>query len=157
MPTYSFRDVKTSISGPGGWVLLGLGQDDQQGVAEEGISVERVEDRNSQLRGTSGEVINLLSASMAGVVRVRLLKTAPSNGVLMEMFKIQRGDGSRWSKNLISIEDKTRGDKLVAAEAAFMGEPVIVWGKIATVQEWVFLAGSIDETLAGVKTNALTE
>lgn len=157
MPTYSFRDVKTSISGPGGWVLLGLSQDEQQGVAEEGISVERVEDRNSQLRGTSGEVINLLSASMAGVIRVRLLKTAPSNGVLMEMFKIQRGDGSRWSKNLISIEDKTRGDKLVAAEAAFMGEPVIVWGKIATVQEWVFLAGSIDETLAGVKTNALTE
>lgn len=149
--------MKTSISGPGGWVLLGLSQDEQQGVAEEGISVERVEDRNSQLRGTSGEVINLLSASMAGVIRVRLLKTAPSNGVLMEMFKIQRGDGSRWSKNLISIEDKTRGDKLVAAEAAFMGEPVIVWGKIATVQEWVFLAGSIDETLAGVKTNALTE
>lgn len=156
MPTYSFRDVKTSISGPGGSVILGGSTQEQNGVAEEGISVERVEDRNSQLRGTSGEVINLLSASMAGVVRVRLLKTASSNGVLMEMFKIQRGDGSRWSKNIISIEDKVRGDKMVAAEAAFVGEPVLVWGKVGTIQEWVFQAGSIDETLAGAQTNNLT-
>lgn len=161
MAAYSFKDVVVVIDGPGGGVSLSTpgGFDESVpvgnfaigslgGVADEGISVEKAEDRNTQLRGNSGEVLNLNSSSMAGVVKIRLLKTSSNNGRLMQMLKTQRSDASSWGLNIISIEDKARGDKITCSEAAFSGEPSLFWGKVAQVQEWTFHAGFVDGYLS---------
>lgn len=150
MPSYSFKDVIVVVDGPGwrtpflGGATENFGLGALGGVSDEGISVEKAEDRNTQLRGNSGEVLNLNSSSMAGVVRIRLMKTSSNNGKLMEMFKAQRADAATWGRNIISIEDKARGDKMTCSEAAFAGEPALFWGKVAQVQEWTFHAGFVD-------------
>jgi len=147
MSAYSFNDVVCTLKTPAGTIRLGMGQGATVGVADEGISFERSEDRNTTLVGINGEVLNLVHASDHGAVRIRLLKTSLANGQLMDAFKAQKKSGADWSRNIITLQDVTRGDKVTATEVAFMGEPGLVFGKVANVNEWVFQAGHIEETL----------
>lgn len=143
MPGYSFKDVVASIAGQGGAIPLGNGA----GVADEGITIERSEDRNTMQGGADKHVTHSLHVSDMGTVRVRLLKTSATNGLLLEMYKAQRTSGALWGNNVISVQDMVRGDKMTCSEVAFTGEPTLAWGKTAQVQEWTFHAGHIDGTL----------
>jgi hypothetical protein len=116
MKAYSFRDVSCTFKAPEGTFGLGMGA----GVDEEGISFEKVEDRNTMMLGIYGDVIHFLHTSDASIVRVRLLKT-----------------------------DGARGDKVVASEVAFAGEPNLVFAKLGGLNEWVFHAGHLEATLDG--------
>ena len=51
MPAYSFLDVSVSIDGPGGFFAI-----DGGGVAEEGITIEPVGDKNTMTVGADGKV-----------------------------------------------------------------------------------------------------
>lgn len=147
MSSYSFRDVVCRMVTPGGTIGLGMSEGTTVGVAEEGITFERAEDRNTIMVGINGEALNLVHAADHGTVRIRLLKTSLANGRLMDAYKAQKKAGSDWSRNNISLRDMTRGDKVVATEVAFAGEPSLTFGKVGTISEWLFHAGHIEETL----------
>jgi hypothetical protein len=140
MKAYSFRDVSCTFKAPEGTFGLGMGA----GVDEEGISFEKVEDRNTMMLG-----IYFLHTSDASIVRVRLLKTSHTNGLLTRVFKEQFGHSPQWGQNLISLTDGARGDKVVASEVAFAGEPNLVFAKLGGLNEWVFHAGHLEATLDG--------
>lgn len=143
MATYSFKDVNVSIAGIAGTIQLGMGA----GVAEEGITIERTEDRNTMTLGADGEVMHSLHVADGGTVRVRLLKTSPVNGRLMDLYKQQRRGSLFWGRNTISVQDRARNDRITASEVAFMGEPALSYGKVGNVNEWSFHAGHVEGTL----------
>lgn len=143
MAAYSFKDVNASLAGPGGTITLGMGS----GAADEGISFERSEDRNTMQTGSDNHVMHSLHAADSGTVRVRLLKTSTTNGLLLQMFKSQRTSSALWGRNQVTVQDSVRGDKMSASEVSFTGEPTISYGKVGAVQEWTFHAGHIDGEL----------
>lgn len=143
MATYSFLDVGCALDGPGGNINLGQGA----GVAEEGISVERVEDANTMTTGADGEVMHSLHASNAGTLRIRLLKTSPTNALLMAMWNFQKLTGSNHGRNTVVIRDFQRGDVVSCRDVAFTGPPALVWAKVGNMNEWTFHAGHVDSIL----------
>lgn len=95
--TYSFIDVKASITGPGGsFSLCG----DSEGVAEEGIRIEPVDSKNTMTMGAVGGMHNLHANNPATVTLV-LLKNSPVNQQLMDMYNAQRVSSATWGKNTI--------------------------------------------------------
>jgi len=150
MAAYSFADVGASISGPSGNINLGMGA----GIGEEGITFERTEDRNTMVAGADGTIMHSLHVANSGSIRIRVLKTSPTNGMLLNMFKSQRGSGATWGRNTVSLRDFVRGDKVVATEVAFTGEPTLAFGKQGAIHEWLLHAGHLDPTLdAGIPPN----
>jgi len=147
---YSFRDCLITFSGPAGTIRLGAGQGPAIGVADEGITIERAEDRNTLLVGINGETLNLVHAGNTGTVRLRLLKTSLANGQLIDVYNDQKTRGSNWGTDMqhITVEDLARKDKIVAGSLAFAGEPAVTFGKVGGVNEWTFHAGRIQMFLA---------
>lgn len=143
MATYSFIDVGAALDGPGGSINLGFGA----GVAEEGITIERVEDMNTMTTGADGSVMHSLHASSSSTVRVRLLKTSPTNALLQNMLNFQRLGGANHGHNLIRVQDHLRGDIVTCRDVAFTGPPSLTWAKQGQMNEWVFHAGHTDPIL----------
>lgn len=134
MATYSFQSVHAAISGPGGVISLGAGSAN----AEEGISAEFIDDQNSMQVGADGAGQNSLSASKAGRVVVRLLKTSPVNALLNAMWTFQRSDPRQWGQNVLTITDIARGDVYTNQQVAFKRHPANTWAKNAGMLEWEF-------------------
>lgn len=137
---YSFLDVSVSIIGLGGSFNLGSGS----GAAEEGISVEMAEDKNSMLTGADGTVMHTLNAGNAGTVTVRLLKTSPTNALLSAMYNAQRINSAAWGKNVITVRNTSTGDVSICVDCAFKRWPSNTYAKAPNVMEWTFDAGRID-------------
>src|SRR5690348_11425020 len=95
--TYSFLNVQASIVGPGGSFNLG----DGAGVTEEGITIERQDDKDAMTIGADGIGMHSLRASKAGTVTVRLLKTSPQNAKLMAMYDLQTLSSTLHGQNVI--------------------------------------------------------
>jgi hypothetical protein len=144
MPAYSFLDVSCSISGPGGMFSLS-----GQGVADEGITIEPVGDKNTMTTGADGEGMHSLSASTASTVTIRLLKTSPANNQLMTMFNFQTASSSRHGKNTIVVRDAARGDVVALEEVAFKKVPPLTYAKEGGLNEWVFDAVKTYPVLGG--------
>lgn len=143
MPAYSFADVQVTIIGPGLVVSLGAGS----GSAEEGISVEMTEDKNTMTIGADGSVMHSLHAGNGGTATVRLLKTSPSNAVLSTAYNFQRTSAANWGQNTIVISNLQTGDVITSQECAFSKMPNLTYAKEAGTNEWAFAAGSIIELL----------
>lgn len=141
---YSFKDVKASIEGPDGNYQIGMGS----GTADEGITVERGEDRNTMLPGADGTVMHSMHVADHGTIRVRVLKTAPVNGLLWEMLVRQKDSSKKWGDNVLTIQDYARGDKITASQVAFAGEPQVAFAKAGNVHEWTFHCAHIVGILA---------
>lgn len=135
MPTYSFLDTNFSISGPGG---VGVNLAAGASAAEEGISIEPVEDKNVMTIGADGRGQHSLVASDAVTVTVRLLKTSPVNGQLMTMYNVQSASSALWGQNVITGTNSASGDYNVAQSVAFKKKPVLTYAKEAGMNEWVF-------------------
>jgi len=141
--TYSFLDVTASITGTGGSFSIGSGS----GNAEEGITIERVEDKNTMTVGADGTVMHSLHASNAGTVMIRLLKTSPTNGLLSALYNAQKVSSSFWGTNVISVYNVATGDVIVCTNVAFARHAPITYAKDGGTMEWSFQAGSVDGTL----------
>ena len=150
MSVYSFLDVDATIAGVGGSFNLANGA----AAAEEGITVERFEDKNIMVTGADGSGMHSLIASDAGTITVRLLKTSPVNAQLQTMFNLQTRSSATHGKNVITIRDSARGDFLMAAGVAFVGVPAINYAKEGGIMEWTFHAIQITYIL-GVGTPEL--
>lgn len=134
MGVYSFLNVKAAIAGPGGAINLGEGAS----VAEEGITVEAVEDKNQMTIGADGQGQHSLIASDAAKITVRLLKTSPVNALLMAMYDFQSSSSAFWGQNVFTVADAARGDITLGQSAAFAKKPTLTYAKEAGMNEWVF-------------------
>lgn len=131
---YSFLSVVATMAGPGGVVNLGAGA----AAAEEGITIEPVEDKNMMTIGADGRGQHSLIASEAVTVTVRLLKTSPVNALLMAMYDLQQSAPSLWGQNVITVADTNLNDLSLIQSAAFKKKPAIAYAKEAGMNEWVF-------------------
>jgi hypothetical protein len=149
MGTYSFLSVQATLSGPGGLVALANGA----AAAEEGITVSMADDKNTLTTGAGGEGMHSLHAGKSGSLTVRLLKTSKINALLMQMYNLQTSNPALHGINTLTVRDTHRGDVVVCRDAAFKKAPDLNYAKDGGMNEWVFDAIYIDETL-GVGTAA---
>lgn len=145
MGTYSFLDVNAAITGPGGSISLGSGA----AVAEEGIEVEMLEEKDLMTIGADGASMHSLNASKSARVSVRLLKTSPTNAALSQMYAVQAASSAAWGLNVISIKNPVSGDSIIGANAAFTQLPRITYAKNPNMNEWRFNVGNLDTSLGG--------
>lgn len=143
MATYSFLSVQATISGPGGNLQIGNGA----AAAEEGITFAYADDKNSLTIGAGGEAMHSLHAGKSGTGTIRLLKTAPVNAALMQMYNLQTASPALHGLNTLTVRDTARGDVAVGRQAAFKKAPDLTWAKDGNVVEWVFDIGFLDELL----------
>lgn len=148
--TYSFLNTYAQISGPNGSIQLGSGA----GVAEEGITIEASEDKNTLNIGADGSGQNVLNAANNGVITVRLLKTSPTNAQLQTMFNGQKTGTANWGQNTITVADIVRGDNHTATGVAFRKKPTVTYSKVGPMMEWTFDAVDI-ESILGTGTPSL--
>lgn len=137
MATYSFQDVVAAISGVGGSINLAAGA----GVAEEGITIEAMEDKNIMTVGADGTPMHSLVANESSNVTIRLLKTSPVNKQLQEMYTQQTKSAANHGKNTITVRDAVRGDNITLNEVAFKRRPTVTYAKEGGLMEWTFDAG----------------
>lgn len=143
MATYSFLDVNASIDGVGGNFQLGSGA----GAADEGISIDQVEDKSTMVIGADGTPMHSLHGSTAAKVSVKLLKTSPVNAMLMAMYNLQTASAANHGDNVITITNAITGESISLGAVAFKKVPNIVFGKEAGTNEWTFDAGFTDYQL----------
>ncbi len=145
MATYSFDNVQATLSGPDGSYSIGSGE----GVAEEGITVEMLEEKDKMDVGADGVVMHSLRSSNACRVTLRLLKTARVNADLSASYNFQKAFAGNWGQNIIKISDTYRGDVMTIEEAAFSRQPTVVYSKDGQMMEWQFI-GVIPSQVLGV-------
>jgi hypothetical protein len=131
---YSFLNVNCTIAGPGGIVNLGAGA----AVAEEGIDIDPVEDKNTMVIGADGQGQHSLIASDAVKLAVRLLKTSPANQALQIMYDAQSISSALWGINTITVVDSGRNDITVVQNVAFQKRVKLVYAKEGGMNEWLF-------------------
>lgn len=145
---YSFKDVMVSIVGPG--IAISLGQD--AGVAEGGVSVEMVEDKDTMVIGADGSPMHSLHAGQGGNIVVRLLKVSAQNFLLSAAYAFQSASSATWGLNTIVISDTSRGDVTTCMQCAFRRQPPNTWAKDGNIIEWGFTSGRVFELLGAGST-----
>lgn len=141
MATYSFLDNSATIAGIGGVFNLA---GDGAGNAEEGISIEMTEDKNTMTIGADGSVMHSLHAGKSGTVTVRLLKTSPVNQKLSLMYAVQTASSALHGNNVISVRNTATGDAVTCQQVAFAKYANLTYAKDGGMNEWTFHAGKID-------------
>jgi hypothetical protein len=136
MASYSFKDITASLAGAG--LFANLGAD--SAAAEEGITVAPIDDKNIMTIGAGGSGIHSLRADDSAIITVRLLKSSPSNFILMGAYNFQKQSSLNWGKNTLTLRDVARGDFLVAQQVAFARVPDLEFGTEAQPVEWIFHA-----------------
>lgn len=148
--TYSFLDVVAAIAGPGLAANLGAGA----AVAEEGITIAPVEDKNIMQIGADGNGQHSLVGSDACLVTVRLLKTSRVNAILMAAYEFQSSSSSFWGRNVITVTNPQTGDITTVQLAAFKKKPDLNYAKEAGMIEWQFDAIKAN-SLLGIGTSEI--
>ena len=141
--TYSFLDVTAALVGPGGALSIGSGA----GVSEEGIDVAPTADVNTMQIGADGSGQHGLGTDKSGQITIRLLKTSPTNAMLMAMANFQRSSAATHGQNTLTINDVNRGDVVTCRQVAFKKIPSITFAKDPGINEWTFDAIYIDVLL----------
>jgi len=136
MSVYSFGDVSAAFNGPSGSFQLGSGA----GAAEEGISIEQIDDGNTLLVGAGGEGMHSQSLNTSSTWTVRLLKTSPVNAQLMDAYNAQRANSGLYGRNQITLRSVYQGDLVVGRQMAFTKAPNLNYAKEGGTNEWVFTA-----------------
>ncbi len=141
---YSFLDNQATLSGPGASAIpLGAGA----AVAEEGITIDFVEDKDTMHVGADGETVHSLHATRAATATVRLLKTSPTNALLSAMYAYQASSSLFWGQNTLLVANSALGDLYDCQEVAFAKFPSNTWAKDAGFLEWRFNVAKCYPTL----------
>lgn len=133
-PSYSFLDTDLAITGPGGAVNLGAGS----AAAEEGVTIEPVEDKNVMTIGADGAGMHSLVASEAATMTVRLLKTSPQNALLQVMYNLQTTSSRLWGSNTVALRNNGLGDYMAGQQVAFKRNAPVTYAKEGGIVEWQF-------------------
>ena len=143
MGVYSFLDVQAAINGPGGSFSLGNGS----GAAEEGITVEMIDDKNTMVIGADGTGQHNLHAGKGGTITIRLLKTSPTNALMAELYNYQTQSSAYHGQNTISIRNPVSGDSITGQQCAFKKLPANGYAKDGAIMEWVLDSIRVDQKL----------
>lgn len=141
--TYSFQDVQATIVGPGGAFSVGS----SRAMANEGITIDFVGDRNTMTVGAGMEVMHSLHAAQPATFTIRLLKTDSANALLGIMFDLQQSSSALWGLNTIVVSDTARGDVATGWNCAFQKFPNNTYATEGNTLEWVLQAGRAFELL----------
>lgn len=141
MSTYSFKDIKATLTGPGGVVNF------TNGSAKEGITISAVDDKNIMTGGADGSVMHSLQASEARLVTIRQLKTSPENAKLKNMYNFQTQSSLYHGKNVLVLTDPVRGDFITLSLGAFKKTPDNSYAGEGGTMEWTFDFGKCFEVL----------
>lgn len=141
--TYSFKDVKATLVGPGGFITLGEGS----AAAEEGITLTPTGDKSAMQVGADGEGIHSLYADKSGQITCRFLKNSPTNQLLSAMFAFQTSNSAAHGGNTLVVNDTNRGDVWTCTQVAFKKRPDVSYAKDADVIEWIFDAVKMEMVL----------
>jgi hypothetical protein len=134
---YSFEDVAATLAGIGGAAIMGNGA----AAADEGITFDFIEDKDSMTTGADGQAVHSLHASRAAKVTVRLMKTSPQNAVLSAMYNAQSQSSALWGQNILSVTNPSTGDNITCSAVAFAKHAPVTWAKDPGMNEWTFNAG----------------
>lgn len=145
---YSFKDFRATLTGPGGTVPLG----NDAGVAEEGITIEAIEEIGNLRIGADGSPAHSLRATKAAKCTVRVLKTSPTNAFLQTMLNFQRTSSLNWGQNVLVLTNIATGDNYTNQFVAFTRQPGNTYAKDAGVIDWEFIIGQLDVNLGAVLT-----
>ena len=137
MATYALIDVQATIVGPGLALPIGAGA----GLAEEGISIEAVENVGHMVIGGDGTPMQVLQSNKGYRVTLHLLKTSPTNAPLMAAQQSQRTTGALWGRNTFSLTNMITGDEFSGQAVAFEKTPRIDYDKPGKMVDWTFLVG----------------
>lgn len=140
---YSFADVTASYVGPGGTIVLG----DGAGPAEEGISIAQTDDKGTLLMGADGSGVHSLHKAQNGTVTVRLLKTSPTNNLLMTAYNTETSTAALYGQGVIVLRNAATGDVVTCLGCGWKKPPDLSYAKEAGVHEWTFNAGRIEYLL----------
>ena len=143
MSTWSFMDTHATLASDDGAIDLGYGA----AVAEEGITIAMLDNKNSMTIGSDGEGMHSLHASRAGTVTVSLLKTSPTNAKLMNLYNSQSQSAKKWGRNSFTLNNPSAGDNVSATKLAFQKAPDYTAAKEGQTVEWIFDAIKIDMKL----------
>lgn len=145
MKTYSFMDVTGTYAGPGGTFPLG----DGSGAAEEGVTIEMVDDKGTMTVGADGQVMHSLHAGKAATLTLRLLKTSPTNFLLAKAYNIETVSSALFGIGTIVIRNAVSGDIITARQVGFKKSTAVNYAKDGGIQEWQFNCGKVD-TILGI-------
>lgn len=132
--TWSFADVVSTITGPGGSVTLGNGS----GAAAEGITFAHADEKDTMSTGADGTIMHSLHASMTGRITVRLLRTSPQNALLNQLYNFQRSNSGNWGQNTLTLGNVVIGDNIAATQVAFMKHPDVPFATEGGTLDWEF-------------------
>jgi hypothetical protein len=133
--------------GPGATISLGNGA----GNADEGITIEPIDDKDTMTVGADGSIMHSLHAGQGYRFTLRFLKTSPTNALISKMINYQKTSSAFWGKNTLLVSDPTRGDVVAGTDIAFKKHSTITYGKEGGLNEWTFEGRA--ETLLGSGTN----
>lgn len=140
--TYSFADTLCAITGPGGNFSLSEG-----GIADEGITVEMLDDKGSMITGADGDFMHSLHAANGGTVTVRIFKTSELNRLLGTLYNYQTASSAYYGQNVISLRNPATGMSVQCVGCGFKKLPPNVNAKDAGMNEWVFNSGRITQVM----------
>lgn len=140
---YSFASFACAIIGPGGVVNIGNGS----GADDEGITFAPAGEKNTMTIGADGAGQHSLHADKSGKITLRLLKTSPTNALLMAMYNYQTANAANHGQNSITGTDTLRGDVVTCRQVAFAKAPDLKYAKEAGTVEWEFQAVFLDRVL----------
>ena len=146
--TYSFLSVTAAIAGPGGSFSLS-----SAGVGDGGIRIAMAQDKNRMNIGAAGDGMHSMIAAKAGRITVSLLKTAPGNAQMSQLYRYQQNTPSTWGQNVISIANPVTGDAINCSACAFVKQSDIVYSTEGGMNEWIFESINIDEVLGNSFSN----
>jgi hypothetical protein len=150
---YSFPDVKCTLVLTGiGTIYLGAGS----GYTDGGLSITMVEDKSTMTTGADGQVMHSLHAGRAGIVAIRLLKTATVNGTLSDAYYLTTASGKAHGNGTFRIKDISKeagdGDDIGCYDVAFAKFADLTYAKEGGEMVWTFHCGRIHHIL-GPKAN----
>lgn len=148
---YSFPDIKCTLVIPAiGTIYLGAGS----GYTEGGMTVAMVEDKNTMTVGADGQVMHSLHAGRAGIVTVRLLKTATVNGTLADAYYRTTASGRAHGNGTFRIKDISKesgdGDDIGCYDVAFAKFADVTYAKEGGEMVWTFHCGRIHHILGPI-------
>ena len=131
--SYSFLDVKASVSGPGGSFSLSDFE-----LSDEGVTLAQTADKNTLTTGANGDGMHSMKASRAVRATVTLLKTGNGNAQLNAMYRYQAVSSARWGQNIITITNAVTGDSVTLTAGAFVRQTDLGYKTEGGVNVWAY-------------------
>ena len=101
--------------------------------------------------GADGGGMHSLHAGKGGKIKVRLLKTSPTNALLQTMYLFQTASSANWGKNVMDVAHIVLGDIVAAQQVAFSKTPNLTYAKDGGMNEWEFMAVTVDTVLGALE------